>query len=192
MRIDQLPTFTISQLEHDRAIGRFDKPLWIGERHVGHLLLPDERLVSGRFVDVNLQSHTAAFVPTASEEILTLLPGVTYPRFDGYWGERAALVLDRQRLWSQQTFGPFDSVDFKRVGDASVGEVTNQKLPERGTVMQGGWDHEHCAICWATIFRQTDPVAMFSAPDHWICRRCYESFVVPRSLDFIHMKDPGH
>ncbi|MBP7744759.1 MAG: hypothetical protein KA383_01415 [Phycisphaerae bacterium] len=192
MTIDQLPTFTINRLEHGRAIGTFDKPLWIGERHLGDLLLPDEQFVSGRFVNVDLQSHSAAFVPTAAEDISKLLPGMTYSRFDGYWGERAALVLDRQRRWSQRVFEPVDAVTFKRRSVTLVGKVTNQNLPEGGRVIKGGWDHEHCSICWETISPQTDPIAMFSEPDHWVCRKCYENFVVPRSLDFIYVKDSGH
>ncbi len=191
MTIDQLPTFTINRLEHDRVIGTFDKPLWIGERHLGDLLLPDERFVSGCFVNVDLQGHTATFVPTAAEDISAMLSGMTYPRLDGYWGERAALILDRQRHWSQRMFEPVDAVAFKGTGGTLV-KATNQNLPEGGTVIKGGWDHEHCDICWETISPQTDPVAMFSEPDHWICRKCHESFVVPRSLDFIYMEDSGH
>jgi hypothetical protein len=26
---------------------------------------------------------------------------------------------------------------------------------------------------------------------HWICRKCHENFVVPRSLDFIYAEDSG-
>ncbi len=191
MTIDQLPTFTIRRLEQDRAIGTFDRPLWMGEGHLGDLLLPNERLVSGRFVNVDLQSLIAAFVPAAAEDFSALQAGTTYPRFDGYWGERAALVLNRQRHWSQRTFEPVDALAFKRPGDTLVSKATNQNMPADSTLIKGGWDHEHCNICWETISPQTDPVAMFSEPEHWICQKCYDSFVVPRSLDFIHVEDPG-
>lgn len=163
----------------------FDKPLWIGERYLGELLLPDERFVRGRFVNVDLQSRTATFIPTAAADIGSLLAGMTYSRFDGYRAERAALVLDRQRCWTQRIFEPVDAVTFKRSDDTIIEKIANPNLSEGGTVIKGGWDHEHCDICWGTISPQTDPVAMFSDPDHWICQKCYENFVLPRSLGFI-------
>ncbi len=185
MKIDQLPTFTINRLAHDRAFGTFDQPLWIGERHFGCLVLPDERVAHGRFVDVRLSSRTAAFVPTAPEDIGAMLPGITYRRLDGYWGERAALVLDRQRRWSQRVFESVDAWAFHRPGGTLVGNVMGPDLPEGAKIIRGGWDHEHCEICWEKISPHTDPVAMFSEPDHWICRGCHEDYVVPQSLDFI-------
>jgi hypothetical protein len=72
-----------------------------------------------------------------------------------------------------------------------MGKATNENLPEGGTLIKSGWDHEHCDICWETISPHTDQAAMFSEPDHWICRKCYETFVVPRSLDFIYIEEPG-
>lgn len=190
MTIDHLPTFTVSQLEHDRAIGTFDRPLWIGERHLGDLLLPDERFVSGRFIDVDFQALTVTFIPAAAEDVSALKADTTYPRLDRYWGKRAALVLDRERRWSQRTFEPVDALAFNRAGE--IRKATNQKVAVGGTLIKGGWDHEHCDICWGTISPKTDTVAMFSEPDHWICRRCYERFVVPRSLDFIDGENCGH
>jgi hypothetical protein len=143
-------------------------------------------------VNVNLASLSASFVPTTPDELGLLQVGERYRRFDGYWGERAALVLDRDRSWQKRTFEPVDAVAYKRPSDTLVGKATNQNLPEGGTLVKGGWDHEHCDICWETISPHTDPVAMFSEPDHWICRKCYEKFVVPRSLDFIYVEDHGH
>jgi hypothetical protein len=185
MTLDQLPTFTAHLTEGDRADGVVDRALWIGEGHLADLLLPDTRFVPGRFIHVDLQSLRAAFVPSAAQDISRLQRGMTYRRFDRYWGERAALVLDRQRHWTQRTFQPVDAVAFKRAGVTLVQKATNQNLPEGATLIRNGWDHEHCDLCWETISGQTDPVAMFCEPEHWICRKCYERFVVPRSLDFI-------
>jgi hypothetical protein len=191
MTLDELPTFTVDRLEGDRAFGGVDRALWIGERHLGDVLLPDGRFVAGRFVNVNFGTLTAWFVLTTSEELALLQVGERYRRFDGYWGERAALVLDRNRRWTQRTFAPVDAVAYKRPRDTLFGKATNQNLPEGGTLINGGWDHEHCEICSAKISPHTHPVAMFSEPDHWICRECYEKFVVPHSLDFIYVEESG-
>jgi hypothetical protein len=191
MTLDELPTFTVRHVEGDRAIGVVDRALWIGERLPGDVLLPGGRFVAGRFVNVDLGSLTASFVPTASGEVALLQAGERYRRFDGYWGERAALVLDRNRQWKERAFEPVDAVAYERAGDALVGNATNQNLPEGGTLVKGGWDHEHCDICWEKISPHTDPIAVFSEPDHWICRKCYEKFVIPRSLDFIYVEESG-
>lgn len=187
MTIDQLPTFTVNQLEHDRAIGSFDRTLWMGEGYHGNLVLPDDRFIRGRFVNVDLHSLSAAFIPASAEDLGVLQTGATYPRFDAYWGERAPLVLDRKRIWTQRTFGPSDAISYKGPDSTVVAEATHPSLPEGGTVIKNGWDHEHCELCWEKISSWTDPVAMFSEPNHWICRACHKNFVVPRSLDFIYV-----
>lgn len=186
MTIDQLPTFTISRLNRDRAIGSFDRTLWMGEGYLGDLLLPD-RFIRGRFVNVDLHSLSATFIPASAEDVGVLLAGATYPRFDAYWGQRALLVLGRKRIWTQRTFAPRDAIAYKGADSTVVAEATRPNLPESGTVIKDGWDHEHCELCWEKISPWTDPVAMFSVPNHWICRACHKNFVVPRSLDFIYV-----
>ncbi len=189
MTLDELPTFTVRHVGGDRAVGVVDRAIWIGERHVGDLLLPDGRFVAGRFLNVDLASLSASFVPTTPDELALLQVGEGYRRFDGYWGERAALVLDRSRRWKERAFETADAVAYKRPGDTLIAKASNQNLPEGSTPIKGGWDHEHCDVCWETVSPHAQPVAMFSEPDHWICRRCYEKFVVPRSLDFIFIEE---
>jgi hypothetical protein len=189
MTIEQLPTFNVHRVEGGSAFGSFDRELWMGERYLGDLLIADSRFVCGRFVSVDVPRMTATFVPTMASELTLLKSGETYRRFDGYWGERAALVLDRHRCWNQRTFEPVDAVAFQRPGGTLVGNATNQNMPEGGTLIRGGWDHEHCEICSKTISPKTDPIAMVSEPDHWICQECYENFVVPGSLAFIYVEE---
>lgn len=39
-----------------------------------------------------------------------------------------------------------------------------------------GWDHDHCAFCWAEFPREY--AAGYCTPDgqHWICPVCYHDF----------------
>jgi hypothetical protein len=185
MTIAQLPTFNVHRVEVGSAFGSFDRELWMGERYLGDLLIADSRFVRGRFESVDLPHMTATFVPTMASELSLLKSGETYRRFDGYWGERAALVLDRNRLWDQRTFKPVDAVAFQRPGGTLFANVKNQDTTEGGTLIKGGWDHEHCEICTKKISPKTDPIAMVSEPDHWICQECYQNYVVSGSLAFI-------
>jgi len=54
-----------------------------------------------------------------------------------------------------------------------------------GELVEGGWDHEHCAICWEAIGPVDQVEGYFSAPDTWVCERCYVDYVARRSLEFI-------
>ncbi|WP_155946285.1 hypothetical protein [Pseudoalteromonas rubra] len=40
-------------------------------------------------------------------------------------------------------------------------------------------DHEHCAICYWTIFKTHDVASGFaySANGHWICQECFDYFI---------------
>jgi len=51
-------------------------------------------------------------------------------------------------------------------------------------------DHNHCAICWQTLGQGGQPQGYVSKDTTWICCGCYESFVAPRSLDFIPPPNP--
>jgi hypothetical protein len=96
----------------------------------------------------------------------------------------AELVLDGTKQWKECRFEPVDAVQFAVDGGRMVGTVSSD-VPAGGTPLKGGWDHEHCEICWATISLVDDSIAMFSEPDHWVCCSCYQQFIVPQSLGFI-------
>jgi hypothetical protein len=86
-------------------------------------------------------------------------------------GERALIALDRTLDWQQLTFEPRDAI--KTYPDGGKEEI------------DGGWDHEHCAICWATISSHENPVFMKSSQDDCVCLACFRKHVEPRNIDFI-------
>ena len=96
------------------------------------------------------------------------------------WQE--AIVEDRSRRWELQRFQPSDAILFP---DAT-GAVMRQKIPDESTppksqLVSGGWEHEHCALCWQKISEQrSDEGAGYSDGRDWLCTTCYEKFVVPR------------
>jgi hypothetical protein len=185
MTIDDLPTFTVQMIGQDRARGTFAEKRWIGERHFGYVITSQGRFVQGRFVTVDLTLKTAAFVPEESKDLAELQPGSTYRRIDDYWGERAELVLDRQRVWTLRAFEATDAIRYEYESGHILGKAPAGATPQHGALVKGGWDHEHCRICWATISSLHDPLAMFSEPNHWLCQECYANYVVSRSLEFI-------
>jgi hypothetical protein len=54
-------------------------------------------------------------------------------------------------------------------------------LHRRWSQLSEGWDHDHCAFCWATFMSDEHPNALhegWTTPDedHWICETCFRDF----------------
>lgn len=105
------------------------------------------------------------------------------PPSEAWWtAQQVALVEDRTRLWRPSHFTPSDAVSFSQDGQ-TVLERQDAALPdvEDARVVAGGWDHEHCALCWATILPHPgDQPSGYSDGRDWLCSQCYESFIAPR------------
>ncbi len=184
MTLEQLPTFTVTAIAECHATVSFDNERWIGENHIACVVVDSMRFIWGRLAEVDLSAGNCIIVADQCDELATLSNGQSYPRLDGYWGERAELVLDRSKKWEERTFTPVDAVAFTIDGGNLVRKVSDGPTAE-GDVVKGGWDHEHCEICWATISRADNPTGIFAEPKHWICCDCYQRFVLPASLEFI-------
>jgi hypothetical protein len=126
----------------------------------------DCRFLRGKFIGIDQAERSCNFYPEEPTPSERLHIGVSYAYLDRYWGGRAALVLDECRSWREAVFQPYDAI--------STG----------GEVLLGGWDHEHCSICWETI-GCGGQAAGFVSGDDWVCGECYRRFVVPKSLDFV-------
>ena len=60
--------------------------------------------------------------------------------------------------------------------------------PEKAEVVRGGWDHDHCQICFWTL-RETEDAesgAGYTDGDLWLCTECYEKLVSPRQRGQAH------
>jgi hypothetical protein len=186
-----LPRFQILAILTDRCPGRFDPSSWVGENWITGLYLGGGRFLWGRFRDVDAAARTCSFSPEHLAELSMLRPTESYPFMDGYWGERAELVLDESRSWQRAVFEASDMVLFPGPGGTSMGARSSPDEPAGGKVTPGGWDHEHCEICNTKIGCGGEPEGFFSPPDAWVCQECYNSFVVPRSLAFAHEAEQG-
>lgn len=141
---------------------------WIADFYVGH-----DIFVEARFLDINLQDLSGAILVNdfAKKDLFKI--GATYPFMSGYWGERAHLVYDSSREWQKVEFVAHDTIRYHSDGKTEV--------------VEGGWDHEHCAICGQTIspFELGNEYGYQDQDDSWVCLSCYEQYIVPKSLGFI-------
>jgi hypothetical protein len=66
-----------------------------------------------------------------------------------------------------------------------AGATTGGGETSGAELVESGWDHEHCAICWETLGPGGQAEGYVSGQRTWVCERCYLNFVERRSLDFI-------
>jgi hypothetical protein len=160
MTIEELPTFTIQNLEKEDGIpleahGRFDQLQNVVEGHCD-FYFPPATFVEGKLSNLQSKTRTAIFTCKNEIEASSLQLGTAYRYFDGYWGERARLVLDPGLTWGEHDF-----------------------------VQKASNDHDHCAICWATISMIENTNHMRSSSGAAICHGCHQGYVLRRSIDFI-------
>jgi hypothetical protein len=172
MEIPDLPTFTVQQIMADASLrGTVSRWEWVGEHHIVHLFLGHGRFVRGRWYDVSKAKREARFVPDSSRECPAFSPGTQLPFTDGYWGQCAFLALNPDLEWQEAQFTPRDGFVHRPNGKTEF--------------IPGGWDHDHCSICWAKISETQNKTYMRLDDKHCLCGDCYESYVKKRSIGFI-------
>jgi hypothetical protein len=141
---------------------------WTADFYVGH-----DIFVETRFLDINHQDLSGAFLVNDIAKKNLFKIGATYPFMGGYWGERAHLVYDSSREWQRVEFVPRDAIRYYPDGETEV--------------VEGGWNHEHCAICSQKIspYELDNEYGYQDQDDSWVCQACYEQYIMPKNLDFI-------
>jgi hypothetical protein len=180
-----LPKFRAETISEGRILGRFDPSPWAEENAIAGLHLDGGRFLWGRFSQVDLAVGTCSFAPDDPNELLALRAGESYPYLDSYYGERAKLVLDPARTWRQAEFRASDAVRVPAAGGGIWIIRPAGADPQGGELLPGGWDHEHCSICWERIGGGGQAAGFVSGEDNWVCGECYGCFVAPRSLAFV-------
>jgi hypothetical protein len=179
-----LPRLTITSISDGLCSAKYEQSRLIGEEWIGCLYLGEGHFVWGRFYKIESANQTCLFRPKNDAEISQLQSGGSYPYLDGYWGERAELVLDLKRQWHKARFEPRDATQFPSI-NTTILKKSSEEPSLDARVIKGGWDHEHCAICWEKILPSAQAEGFISQPDIWVCERCYTQYVEPKSLDFI-------
>lgn len=165
---------------------------WVKDGGFGFLKI-GAKLVAGGWRD---HGERWEFAPEDAGCVASILAHHECEVLDGYWGERAELVMDETLRWERVEFQPRDAIRLQGPGGAllsPVDAIADGSMPpahspggEVGAVhvVPAGWDHEHCAICWETIGRGGQVEGHVSSQGDWVCSSCYD-FVERRSLDFI-------
>lgn len=192
INMGRFPRFTVKESrasEPGEVLGsvstiRHGRETWVGDGWIGYLMC-GAALIPGRWrYRPRLWARRWAFVPASIDHVDAIRSRHQWSILDGYWGERAELVLDEDREWHRAKFEPTDAIAFREGGGLVMKQKTGPDS-EGGQVIEGGWDHEHCAICTGKLGTGGEAEGYLSPPCTWVCERCYVQFVRTRSLDFI-------
>jgi hypothetical protein len=98
------PRFHIIRLGRNEVLGSvtattYGRETWVEDGFIG-CLMGGSTFVFGRW---NNRGDSWAFIPDASGLLEILSPDTEWMVLDGYWGERAELVLDASRQWQNAT-----------------------------------------------------------------------------------------
>jgi hypothetical protein len=106
----------------------------------------------------------------------------TAPSEDWWTPPQAELVEDRSRQWHLQAFQVSDAVAFRGDGVTVARQKRSEEpVPNDAQIVLGGWDHEHCALCWRKIsLHPGDQASGYTDGKDWLCASCYEKYLIPR------------
>jgi len=100
--------------------------------------------------------------------------------FQSWWTpDQLELARDADRVWTERRFEAGPALTVHAEDDHSVlARATEQTPPDDVTLLPRGWDHEHCALCWAKISETSGQASAYYSDGDWLCMKCYGSYVV--------------
>jgi hypothetical protein len=96
-------------------------------------------------------------------------------------------VLDKDICWTRMQFvAPDAFVEPSETPGWRKWRIATPDDNERadGEIVPGGWDHEHCELCWQRIGSGGDR-ERYTGANQWVCVRCYKRYIAPRDLRFV-------
>jgi hypothetical protein len=192
--ISDLPQFSISAAqywadEYDTIdlTGLFDHLEGVREG-MCWLLLSEKQSYYGEMSSFSSEAKTGLFRTHVKSP--PIFEAVTFCYLSAYWqAYHVWMVTDTNLSWQELVFESFAAVSDRiegsdgqkltRLRKASPEDLRNPDL----TIVQNGWDHEHCELCNSHI----DPgdQCYYGDASYWVCRSCYQKYVQPHDLSFI-------
>jgi hypothetical protein len=126
------PRFHIIRRDAGEILGSvtsttFGTETWVRDECLG-CLMAEETFIFGRWHKGGYARRNFwAFVPDNPDVTETLLPNTEWAVLDGYWGERAELVLDTTRKWQKSLYDDSDH-DHCAICCETVGKAVNRMV----------------------------------------------------------------
>ena len=156
-----------------------------GHRHIGteHLLLGLLREEKGFAAEILHQYGLN--VETIREELArTESPEVETVPSSGIRLSREAVYKIRMDAWCQRYHWerrrcePQDALKHRNTGRIALHHGQSYD-PAEFDLIKAGWTHNHCIICWRSLFEGKDAEVSFGYTNgqDWLCPDCYRGFV---------------
>jgi hypothetical protein len=116
---------------------------------------------------------------TYDDRVTPLKSGSVYV-FRNWWSlDQLRFVRDSSRRWKKEKFMPQDAVELPQTDAIRVLRLRREgEDVVDGVLIAGGWDHEHCFLCWREILPgKDDNDAGYSDGEKWLCEDCYETYI---------------
>jgi hypothetical protein len=190
-QLNLVPNFLITDVQRAETLlctGTFDTAVHLNAGWPAFLVSDNDCCIEGNILAVEPDFMKAIFQPKNTEHAGLFAIGRSFAYLDGYWGERVELVLDSTRQWKEMFFEPADAREFISKDSRILGKAdhaTGASNEDSRKPIKGGWDHEHCAMCWETISKQTQSHGYVTQDGILVCDRCYGSYIKHKSLSFL-------
>lgn len=87
----------------------------------------------------------------------------------------------RRQDWNMKKWKPRAAL----VSTGKISDYVGQKYnPDYTKLKEKGWEHDHCEICFWTIFESENPEdgTAYTTDGHsWICQECYRQFIATKT-----------
>jgi len=100
--------------------------------------------------------------------------------FRSWWTpDQLRVAQSEPHQWHRRCFQPSDMMAFRQPDGSRIGRKMDQeKVPQDGFVVKGGWDHEHCRLCWKTISEhEPDDHYGYVNDSDWVCQECFDRYL---------------
>lgn len=85
----------------------------------------------------------------------------------------------RQQSWTRQRWQPTPALVHKKGGRTS--QYVGQKFdPDKIDLVEDGWTHDHCAVCWHALFdgeKEEDNTGWTDGNRNWLCSECHDKLI---------------
>jgi len=195
-KLSLLPQFEVVSL--DRRTGKQGGVTFLKgyfSRSVGNdeqganLFLPDLRFLDGKLAAVDEGEHLRTIQVDEhswSDIYEREVVDANLAMFSNYDARRLNLVLDPDIKWSKVDFQPRKAIQARIIGTDGKPYrrlsiyVEGRPLKAGESIVEAGWDHEHCIFCWTTINSENTGYTTANHPtDEWLCEWCYSHAVQP-------------
>jgi hypothetical protein len=165
--------------------GRITKPGRLSSGEDLGIHVTSDKYEIAKLMHLDPDAGTGTLKVMGNEMHASIVEGATFALCSEYWSDKLNLVLDKNLRWNRITFAALDA--FVEPAETPGWRKWSAATPEDknrtdGKIAPGGWDHEHCEICWTHIDPGDDGYK--NEPNNWVCVKCFERYVAPHDLRF--------